>query len=136
MKAGRLVTASAVCVAALAGGTASAAMMHPELGAHLAGMGEKGVVNLTLNTSTRKLCWSFDVSAKGLTGASIRDGAGMSVAALGSSYTQKGCAAASTMALDELESKPASFRVWVDTKGHPGDLRGTLFAGMASMAHM
>jgi hypothetical protein len=23
--------------------------------------------------------------------------------------------------------------VWVDTKGHPGDLRGKLFAGMAHM---
>ncbi len=136
MKARRLVTTWAVCATALASGTAGAAMMHPELGAHLAGMGEKGVVNLTVNTSTRKLCWSFDVHDKRLTDASIPDGGGMSVAALGSTYSAKGCTAASTMALDELESKPASYRVWVDTKDTRAILRGTLFAGMASMAHM
>ena len=53
---------------ALAGATlaftaagASAATMHPELGAHLAGMGEHGVVNLQLTSGSGKLCWTFDV---------------------------------------------------------------------------
>jgi hypothetical protein len=40
------------------------------------------------------------------------------------------------MALDELEAKPGSYNVWVDSKGHPGDLRGTLFVGMAHSTHM
>ena len=60
----------------------------------------------------------------------------MVVAKLGPSYSAKGCAMVSKMALDVIESKPASYRVWVDTKGHPGDLRGTLFAGMAHMSSM
>ena len=38
-----------------------------------------------------------------------------------------------TKTLDMIESKPASYWVWVDTKGHPGELRGKLFAGMAHM---
>ena len=39
----------------------------------------------------------------------------------------------SPKALQLLESKPASYFVWVDTKGHPGDLRGKLAAGMVHM---
>ena len=35
--------------------------------------------------------------------------------------------------LSLIETKPASYTVWVDTQGHPGDLRGKLFAGMAHM---
>lgn len=136
MKATRVLAACAVCATALAGGAAAAPMIHPTLGAQLSGMGEKGVVNLTLDTAKKQLCWTFDLSAAGLTGASIRDAAGMSVAALGSMYTPKGCATTSTMALDEIGSKPGSYHVWVDTKGHPGDLRGTLFAGMAHLSNM
>ena len=52
---------------------------------------------------------------------------------LGSSYTRKGCAHATAMTLEHLESKPGDYWVFVDTKGHPGDLRGRLFAGMAHM---
>ena len=37
------------------------------------------------------------------------------------------------MPLSHLEAKPAAYSVWVDTKGHPGELRGKLFAGMAKM---
>jgi len=131
----RFVTTAAL-TAALGCGAASAAMMHPELGAKLSGMGMSGVVNLQSNTTKDQLCWTFTLAASGITGASIRDAAGMSVVKLGSMYTKKGCATASKMALDELESKPGSYHVWVDTKDHPGDLRGTLFAGMAEMAHM
>jgi len=115
---------------------AAAAMMHPVLGAKLSGMGEKGVVNLQSDATKGELCWTFTLSASGLTGASIRDDAGMSVAKLGSTYVPKGCTMVSRMALDEIETKPASYRVWVDTKAHPGDLRGTLFAGMAHTTGM
>jgi hypothetical protein len=35
--------------------------------------------------------------------------------------------------LQLIEEKPGLYWVWVATKGHPGDLRGKLFAGMAHM---
>ena len=44
------------------------------------------------------------------------------------------CAAVPMKALEMIETKPGSYRVWVDTKGHPGELRGALFAGMAHNA--
>ncbi len=123
--------AAAVC--ALAAPAALAAGMHPVLGARLSGMGDHGVVNLRSNIAKHQLCWTFDVTADGLTGASIRDGHGMIVAKLGSGWKAKGCAMEPTMALRLIEAKPSSYVVWVDTKGHPGDLRGKLFAGMAHM---
>jgi hypothetical protein len=107
--------------------------MHPVLGAKLSGMGEQGIVNLQSNAAKGQLCWTFETSAKGLTGASVRDSAGMVVAKLGSAYKAKSCAAVAAKALDLIESKPAAYVVWLDTKGHPGDLRGKLFAGMAHM---
>lgn len=123
-----------VAAAALAaGGAALADTMHPELGARLAGMGEHGIVNLRSAAAQGRLCWTFDLHAAGLTAASVRDAHGMVVARLGSAYRAKGCAAVATRALDLLEAKPGAYRVWVDTKGHPGELRGTLFAGMAHM---
>ena len=131
----RLLAATAVA-AAVGAGTAGAATMHPVLGAKLAGMGEHGVVNFQSDAAKSQLCWTFDVMAKGVTGASIRDTSGMVVAKLGPSYKAKSCATVDKMALDMIESKPGSYRVWVDTKGHPGDLRGTLFAGMAHMSSM
>ena len=109
------------------------ATMHPVFGAHLSGMGEHGVVNLHSYASQGKLCWTFELATKGITGASIRDGHGMSVARLGTTYRAKSCATVSPKALQLLESKPASYFVWVDTKGHPGDLRGKLAAGMVHM---
>src|SRR5579871_1405987 len=127
---GTALLAASLCAAALSAG-AGAAMMHPQLGAKLSGMGESGVVNLTGKTAQHELCWTFTLKASGLTGASIRDEAGMAVVILGSTYASKGCTMVSKMALDEIETKPGSYRVWVDTKMHPGDLRGTLFAGMA-----
>jgi hypothetical protein len=136
MSARWLVTTAALLGAVLGCAAASGAAMHPVLGARLSGMGEKGVVNLQSEASKGRLCWSFDLSASGVTGASIRDRAGMTVARLGSMYAAKGCAAVSAMALEELDSKPGSYRVWVDTKNRVGDLRGTLFLGMATMAHM
>jgi hypothetical protein len=126
------VAAAALAAAALSA-TAAADTMHPELGARLAGMGQHGIVNLTSHAASGKLCWTFDVPTKGITAASVRDAAGMKVLELGMHYTAKGCEAESKKALALIEAKPAKYRVWVDTKGHPGELRGTLFAGMAHM---
>lgn len=125
----------AALAAALGIGVAAAGAdtMHPELGAKLAGMGDHGIVNFQSHATTGKLCWTFELSSKQLTGASIRDAHGMIVAKLGSRYSAKGCAQVSKKALELIESKPHLYDVWVGTKGHPGDLRGMLFAGMAHM---
>jgi hypothetical protein len=128
----RLLGATLVAAGVLAG-TAGASMMHPALTARLSGMGEHGSVNLQSNAKSGKLCWTFDVMTHGITGASIRDSGGMVVAKLGPGYTAKSCAAVSTKALAMIESKPGSYMVWVDTKGHMGELRGTLTAGMTHM---
>lgn len=112
---------------------AQADTMHPALGARLSGMGEHGIVNLQSNSTNGRLCWTFEVSTKGITGASVRDSAGMVVAKLGTTYRPKSCTAVPAKALALIESKPAKYVVWLDTKGHPGDLRGKLFAGMAHM---
>jgi hypothetical protein len=37
------------------------------------------------------------------------------------------------MTLEHLDAKPGAYSVWVNTKAHPGDLRGTLSAGTAAM---
>ncbi len=125
----------AVCstAAALSVGTAAADTMHPELGARLSGMGEHGIVNLTLKASHHEICWTFEIPTKGPTAASIRDGHGMLVAKLGARYSKKGCGMAPAAAFTRVESSPAKYRVWVDTKAHQGELRGALFVGMAHM---
>jgi hypothetical protein len=115
----------------LGAGTALADTMHPRLAARLAGMGEHGIVNL--QSANGRLCWMFEVPTKGITGASIRDAHGMVVAKLGSSYKAKSCTSLTTKALGLIDTKPKAYWVWLDTKGHPGDLRGKLFAGMAHM---
>lgn len=130
----KFAVAVAASAALLVGaGAALAGTMHPELGAKLSGMGEHGIVNLQSQAAKGKLCWTFELTTKGITGASIRDAHGMKVAELGMHYTAKGCGAVAKKALDLIEAKPAAYQVWVDTKGHPGELRGTLFAGMAHM---
>ena len=63
-----LLAAAGIAVAAP---TALAAGMHPVLAARLAGMGEHGIVNLTVNAKGKKICWTFDVPTKGITGAAI-----------------------------------------------------------------
>jgi hypothetical protein len=132
MDAGKL-AAAALAAGVLGTGVAGAATMHPVLAAKLSGMGEHGIVNLESNASKGQLCWTFDVMADGVTGATIRDSGGMIVATLGSSYKEKSCAAVPAKALELIESKPGSYQVWVDTKGHTGELRGKLYAGMAHM---
>ena len=60
----------------------------------------------------------------------------MVVAKLGNGYKAKSCAAVTGKALMLIEEKPGSYRIWVDTSAHSGELRGTLFAGMAHMSSM
>ena len=129
-----------ITVAALAGATlalaatgASATAMQTEFGAHLSGMGEHGIVNLTSHASKGQLCWKFDLSVMHVTAATIRDAGGMIVVHLGHMYSTKGCGMVAKHVLDMIEEKPGSYWVWVATAGHPGDLRGKLFAGMAHM---
>ena len=118
---------------ALGVGSAAADTMHPQLGAKLSGMGEHGIVNLTLKASNHEICWTFDIPTKGATTASVRDAHGMVVAKLGSTYAKKGCAMVAKTAVTLIETAPTKYRVWVDTKAHMGDLRGALFVGMAHM---
>jgi len=127
-----VVVAAAVAVPVALAGSAA---MHPELGARLSGMGEHGVVNLQVQATKGKLCWTFDLpTTKGITGASIHKGTtAVVLVRLGASYLRKGCASASAMTLEHLESSPGRYSVFVETKGHPGELRGRLFAGMAHM---
>jgi hypothetical protein len=133
MRSTAILTAVGAAAALALAGTALADMMHPRLAARLSGMGEHGIVNFQSQAAAGKLCWTFELATKGVTGASIRDTHGMMVARLGTGYRPKACASVAKKALDLIESKPAGYVVWVDTKGHPGDLRGKLFAGMAHM---
>lgn len=135
MRVRPVVSAVAMLAALVTISTATATIrgMHPQLGARLSGMGEHGIVNLTSTAAKGKLCWTFDVPTKGITLATIRDAHGMKVAELGMHYTAKGCGAVAKTALQLLEAHPSRYSVWVDTKGHPGELRGKLFAGMAHM---
>ena len=121
--------------AAIAVPVALASQMHPVLGAHLAGMGEHGVANLQVKSKAGQLCWTFELpTTTGITGTSIHTGSkGSVLIKLGKSYTAKGCTKAPAMTLEHLETKPGTYWVFVDTKGHPGELRGKLFAGMAHM---
>ena len=60
--------AVAACAAVLLGAGAALAAMHAELGAKLSGMGQHGIVNLQSNATKGKLCWTFEVPTKGITG--------------------------------------------------------------------
>jgi hypothetical protein len=135
MRAHVLVVAVAAFAALVTSSTAAATIrgMHPHLSARLSGMGEHGIVNLTSTASKGRLCWSFDVPTTGITQATIRDAHGMKVAELGMHYTKKGCGAVVKKALLLIEAHPTRYRVWVATKGHPGDLRGKLHVGMEHM---
>ncbi len=124
---------AAVVAAALAAVPVATAGMHPQLGARLSGMGEHGIVNLTSHAKKHQLCWKFDLHTMHVLGATVRDKHGMIVAHLGHMYRAHGCAMVPKKSLQLIEAKPGRYRVWVATKGHPGELRGKLFAGMAHM---
>jgi CHRD domain len=124
-----------VLAGAFAASVATAATMHPKLAAHLSGMGEHGIVNLQVKPKSNQVCWTFDLpTTKNVTATSIHTGTSkVVVLKLGKTYTARGCAKADPMVVEHLETKPATYWVFVDTKGHPGELRGKLFAGMAHM---
>ena len=133
MRSKRWVAAVVAAAALAAVPFAAAGMMHPRLGARLSGMGEHGIVNFQAHATGHRLCWTFQLYATHLLGATVRDAHGMMVARLGHMYRAKGCAMVPKRSLALIESRPGRFRVWVATKGHPGELRGKLFAGMAHM---
>ncbi len=127
-----MATVAAACALSA---VASGAMMHPVLAAKLAGMGEHGVVNLQSNAGKGQLCWTFDVMTDGVTGASIRDSGGMVVREASWTDVQgqelrRGSGEGARP--DRVEARLLQGSGWT-TKGHPGDLRGTLFVGMAHM---
>jgi hypothetical protein len=124
--AATVVVAAALAIAPIA----TAATMHPRLGAHLAGMGETGVVDLTAHSKGHRLCWRVELHTMHVLGATVRDKDGMVVARLGHMYRGKGCAMVSKRSLALIETKPGRYWVWVATKGHPGELRGKLHAGL------
>ena len=129
----RLCAAAAAAAALAVVPLATAGTMHPELGAHLSGMGETGVVNLQAHAKSHQLCWKFQLSVMHVLGATVRDAHGMIVARLGHMYRAKGCAMVPKKSLQLIEEKPGHYWVWVATNGHPGELRGRLHAGMAHM---
>jgi hypothetical protein len=133
MRSKRLAAAALAAAALAVVPAATAATMHPELGARLSGMGEHGIVNLQAHAKTHELCWQFDLSLMHALGATVRDGHGMIVARLGHMYRARGCAMVPKTSLALIERTPSRYWVWVATKGHPGELRGRLFAGMAHM---
>ncbi|HZT85411.1 MAG TPA: hypothetical protein VE984_08340 [Gaiellaceae bacterium] len=133
MRSKRWLAAAVASAALVAVPTATAGMLHPTFGARLSGMGEHGIVNLHAHAKGHRLCWQFELSLMHLTGATVRDAHGMIVARLGHMYRAKGCAMVPKRSLALIESKPGRYRVWVATNGHPGELRGTLHAGMAHM---
>jgi hypothetical protein len=133
MRSKRLAAAMATAAALVAVPAATAGMMHPTLGARLSGMGEHGIVNLQAHAAKHQLCWTFQISLMHATGSTVRDKAGMVVANLGHMYRAKGCAMVNAKSLAVIESKPGRYWVWVAAKGHPGELRGQLHAGMEHM---
>ena len=133
MRLKRLAAAVAAAAALGAVPAAMAATMHPQLAARLSGMGEHGILNLTAHAKQHRLCWKFQLSTMHVLSATIRDRGGMTVVRLGHMYREASCAMVATKALRLIESKPGRYWVWVATKGHPGELRGKLFAGMAHM---
>jgi hypothetical protein len=131
MRSAHIVTAVGAATAlAATTGSALAATVHPTFGAKLSGMGQHGAVNFTSHASEGRLCWTFDVMTQGIITASIRDGSGMVVAKLGPAYKAKSCSMVPKSTLAMIEAKPGSYRVWVDTKDHMGELTGRLAAGM------
>jgi hypothetical protein len=101
--------AALAAAAAIAVPAATAAEMHPELGARVSGMGEHGVVNLQVKTKQGKLCWVFDLPTTKATAASIHVGSkGVVLVKLGRTYSRKGCVKATAMTLEHLSTTPGS----------------------------
>jgi len=125
--------AAAVAPLLLTAAVASASMMHPQLGANLSGMGDHGTANVQI--ANGKICWRLNLPmASDATRVSIHSGSGGAMLLqFGMSYKRSGCEKSAAMTLQHLATSPGKYWVWVDTKGHPGELRGRLFAGTAHM---
>jgi CHRD domain len=130
LKPGALAAMAAAAAVVTTG--ASAAMMTTHLHASLSGMGDHGTVGVTVNTDSKRLCWAFTVPmVKHITGASIHAGSGgATLVELGMHYAARSCETESAMTLEHLTAHPKTYYVWLNTQGHPGDLRGQLKSGM------
>jgi hypothetical protein len=93
----------------------------------------KGRVELTLNTTTGKVCWDFKLAKidgkpsqahihKGKAGVS-----GNVVIPLGATYKRQGCTSAARSLVKSIAGHPASYYVNVHNAKHPlGAMRGQL----------
>jgi CHRD domain-containing protein len=93
----------------------------------------KGRVELTLNTTTGKVCWDFKLAKidgkpsqahihKGKAGVS-----GNVVVPLGATYKRQGCTSAAKSLVKSIAGHPASYYVNVHNAKHPlGAMRGQL----------
>jgi hypothetical protein len=143
----RLLTVIGVAAVLSPAAFAVSTSMHPELGAKLAGKNEvpkgsptaHGIVNLTLSTSKRRVCWTFELAQvskpqaahihKGRAGTS-----GPVFIPLGSGYKTKGCTSAPKSKIEAVESHPNAYYVNVHDARYPsGVVRGQLVAGMVHM---
>ena len=120
--------------------------MHPELGATLLGKNEvpkgsptaHGIVNVTLNSSKRTVCWTFELA--GVTKpafAHIHKGrAGVSgpIASRWARPTRPRGVCGAEEIVDAVESNPNGYYVNVHNAKYPnGVVRGELVAGMVHM---
>jgi hypothetical protein len=93
----------------------------------------KGTAELTLNTTTGKVCWEFKLAKIDgkATQAHIHKGkAGVSgnvVVPLGGTYKRQGCTTASKALVKSIAGHPSSYYVNVHNAKHPlGAMRGQL----------
>ena len=73
MRSKRLAAAALAAATLAVVPAAAAGTMHPEFGAHLSGMGETGVVNLTAHSKTHRLCWNFQLHVAFWVGMALCD---------------------------------------------------------------
>jgi hypothetical protein len=134
-----LVISALALVGVLAANAASAKTVKFEIA--LKGSNEKpaapasnrGRVEVTLNTTTGKVCWDFKLAKidgkpnqahihKGKSGVS-----GNVVVPLGANYKRQGCTTASKALVKSIAGHPASYYVNVHNAKHPaGAMRGQL----------
>jgi CHRD domain len=127
---------------------AAVGSMHPEVATKLLGGSEvpkgapsgSGIVNITLNDSTGRVCWTFE-GIKGIDkplAAHIHKApagkAGPIVVPFGAAYKAKGCTTAAKALVSAIEAKPGAYYVNVHTAKFPaGAIRGQLVAGMVHL---
>jgi CHRD domain len=143
-----LIASTCIVAASPAAAIAARDAMHAEVGAGLSGKAEvpkgapagHGIVNVTLDSETGKVCWTFEriagigkAQAAHIHKAPAKK-AGPVVVPLGSAFKTKGCTRAATKTVEAIEARPSAYYVNVHTKKYPnGAIRGQLHAGMAHM---